>query len=186
MRYELGPGDVAVERRGEPGGRPALLLPGQNFPADLPPLHYTTRTLLARGWTVHEVWWRSPEVGVTEWGLRQAARLVRETRPDLVVGKSLGSLGLPAAVEAGCAGAWLTPLLHRPELAALRLDGRHLLVGGTADPSWDSAVAAGSGAEVLELPGADHALAVADVAASIALVAEVQRRVDAFLTALDA
>jgi hypothetical protein len=186
MRHGLKPGQVAIDRRGGPAGPVALLLPGENFTADMPPLHYTSRTLQAHRWTVEEVWWRAPSDDAKGWALRETARLITQTQPALVVGKSLGTFGLPAAVAAGCAGVWLTPLLHAPELASVRLDARHLLIGGTADRSWDSAVAADSGAQVMEIAGADHALALNDVPASIKVLADLQQRIDAYLGGLPA
>jgi hypothetical protein len=101
-----------------------------------------------------------------------------------VVGKSVGTWGLPAAIAIDCAGIWLTPLLYEPELAALRLDRRHLLIGGTADRSWDSAAAAATGAQVMEIPGADHSLETDDVPGSIAILADIQRRLDGFVAEL--
>ncbi len=60
--------------------------------------------------------------------------------------------------------------------ALLQLSAPTLLIGGTADPLWDSNVAAASSAEVLEVAGADHSLefggAVAPAIAALRLVME--------------
>ncbi|MFG3580989.1 hypothetical protein [Micromonospora chersina] len=40
------------------------------------------------------------------------------------------------------------------------LDGADLLVGGTADPLWDGAVARQLSPHVLEVPDADHSMLV--------------------------
>lgn len=59
-------------------------------------------------------------------------------RPVLVVGKSLGTLALPWAVENGLPGAWLTPLLQDAAVVTAVQEAQQptLLVGGTADPHW--------------------------------------------------
>jgi len=178
-------GDLVVDRRGDDGeGGRALVLPGLNFTADRAVLHYTIRTLLSRRWAVDVVRWRPARPDVHRWAREQATQLIQQSRPRLVVGKSLGTWGLPAAIATGCAGIWLTPLLIDPEQAALRLDRRHLLVGGTADRSWDSAAAAATGAQVMEIPDADHSLETDDVPASIAILADIQRRLDGFVADL--
>ena len=177
--------DVVVDRRGEhDGGRHALVLPGLNFTADRPVLHYTIRTLLSHRWAVDVVRWRPPGRNSHRWARERATDLIQDGRPQLVVGKSLGTWGLPAAIALGCAGIWLTPLLYDPEQSALRLDRRHLLVGGTADRSWDPAAATATGAQVMEIPGADHSLELDDILASLTILAGVQQRVDGFITDL--
>ena len=93
-------------------------------------------------------------------------------------------MGTAAAIALDCAGIWLTPLLYEPEPAALRLDRRHLLVGGTADRSWDPAAAAATGAQLMEIPDANHSLEIADVPGSIAVLADIQRRLDGFVAEL--
>jgi hypothetical protein len=178
--------DVVVETRGEQDrGRRALVLPGLNFTADMPPLHYAIRTLRSRSWTVDVVRWRPPRQDSHRWARERTADLVQDSRPHLVIGKSLGTWGLPAAVAADCAGIWLTPLLYDPELAAVRLDRRHLLVGGTADRTWDLAAAAATGAQVMEIPEANHILEIDDVPGSITILADIQRRLDTFIADLD-
>ena len=60
-----------------------------------------------------------------------------------------------------------------------------LLVGGTADESWDGELARRAGHEVLELEGANHALQIeADPLASIDALRRVVERMDAFVAAL--
>ena len=177
---------VTVERRGDSSGPVALLLPGQNFPVTMPLLHYTSQTLQVRGWTVDEVRWQAPADDIKGWALRETTRLLDRSQPDLVVGKSLSSLALPATARRGVAGVWLTPLLHLPELTSIRLDARHLLVGGTADRSWEPAVAAASDAKVMEIPDGDHLLALGDIPTSIRVLADIQQRIAAFIDALHA
>ena len=89
-------GDVVVDRRGDDdGGRRALVLPGLNFTPELPLLYYTIRTLRSRHWTVDVVRWRPLRPDVHRWAREQATRLIKDGRPHLVVGKSLGTWGLP-------------------------------------------------------------------------------------------
>jgi hypothetical protein len=178
--------DVVVDRRGEQdGGRRALVLPGGIYTADMPLLYYTIRTLWSRRWMVDVVRWRPPRQDYHRWARERTTHLIQESRPQLVVGKSLGTWGLPAATALDCAGIWLTPLLHDLGEAFPRLDRRHLLVGGTADRYWDPAAAAATGAQVMEIPGASHNLETDDVAGSVTVLAHVQQRLDGFLADLD-
>ncbi len=163
--YEPGAGGaiVVVDRRGDDdGGRRALVLPGLNFTPELPLLHYTIRTLRSRHWTVDVVRWRPLRPDVHRWA--RAGHALDQGRPAAPGGRQVAPHGgLPAAIALDCAGIWLTPLLYEPEQAALRLDRQLLPVGGTADRSWDPAAAAATGAQVMEIPDANHSLEIADV-----------------------
>lgn len=129
---------------------------------------------------MHQVWWdeaakTSVEAAVT----RGRHQLDAVTAPvHLVIARSVGTMVLPDAAERGLPGVWLTPILNGPRMAAalLQLSAPTLLIGGTADPLWDSNVAAASSAEVLEVAGADHSLefggAVAPAIAALRLVME--------------
>lgn len=106
-----------------------------------------------------------------------------------MVGKSLGTRA--AGTSLAVAGfVLLTPLLTDEALVAdirhaVERGSRVLLVGGTADELWDSEAARGLGCDVLELPGADHALAVDDdVVRSAQVLVEVMVAVEAFVAAL--
>ncbi len=57
-------------------------------------------------------------------------------------------------------------------------------MGGTADPLWDGAVAAASGAQVLEVEGADHSLEVHDWRRSHEILARVAAAVEEFAARL--
>lgn len=143
----------------------ALVLPGRGYGHDHPGLYYTRMALASRGWRAHLVTWEGLPEDPALWPdhvSRVAASAIEEVRPELLVGKSLGSFAMPLAVERGVPGIWLTPLLtdERLAVAAAHLPARSLLVGGTADGSWDGGLAragaASCGCEVLELDGADH------------------------------
>jgi hypothetical protein len=152
--------------------RLAVMLPGSRYSPDAPLLHFARAVLLRHGWTVKAVWWHPP---VESWpGLELAEPFVRDqvaqaladeaTRPELFVGKSLGTFGAIAAADLDVAGIWLTPVLtdERVVSALRRASAAALLVGGTADKMWDHAVARSIGATVLEIPDADHGLETDD------------------------
>ena len=169
----------------------AVLLPGRNYGPGKPVLATVSDVLLARGWAVREVWWQVPD-GL---GGRHAARWVADQargaaegwsdRP-LLVSKSLGSLAASYAAKQRLEAVWLTPLLR--EKAVVRAMGRNparqLLVGGTADGlAWDGAVARSLDAEILELPDADHGLAVkGDADRTAAYLQRLRHEVDIWLT----
>lgn len=157
---------------GDPA-RVATILPGSGYTAAAPLLEYARAALAARGWTVQVFeWLERPDsrAALTVYSdvVADVGRLARPSARQLVVGKSLGTLALPEAVSRGIPGAWLTPLLVsdavpevREAVSGLGSSGvPALLVGGTADPLWDGAVARASGATVLEIDGADHTLEV--------------------------
>ena len=171
-------------------GRVAVLIPGRSYSPNHPLLYYAREVLLVQGWSVEEVWW-NPEDLASEEAVIRRVEAVLDTVTDpspLVVGKSLGSLALPLVVQRGWSAIWLTPLLNDPELiAALKnVKSKTLLVGGTADDCWDSDVARGaSGAQVLELPGADHGLEISgNPLASVELLKEIVATMTLFVESL--
>ena len=93
------------------------------------------------------------------------------------------------AADRGLPGIWLTPVLRDSPLPAdlRRAAAPFLLVGGTADPSWDPEIARGFRQPVFEAHNADHAMETADDPANSA---EILRRVtvamDRFVTTLRA
>lgn len=189
MEYGLEAGDVRTVVHGDDAGRTAVVLPGQGYHADMPLLYYTRRLLLDRGWLVREIWWRPPPDDPLAWASAQGAAAVREAgSPNqlLVVGKSLGSLAIPAAVSAGAYGIWLTPLLGEPSVAdALSgLNERHLLVGSLTDRSWDAERASETGAIVHELAGADHGLELPTVQDTLTNLVGVLARISSFVDGL--
>ena len=153
--------------------RLAIMLPGAGYGPDMPVLYWTAKTLYTAAWTIRRVRWDEsasrPKDGagwvrrvhdVTDGVLAEEA-----TAGDvLLVGKSLGSLAIRYAAEHEIHGIWLTPLISASHEAGLRDqlgDLPHsLLVGGTADSSWDGAFARDSGHDVCEIAGGDHALEV--------------------------
>jgi hypothetical protein len=94
----------------------------------------------------------------------------------VVIAASLGSYAVPWAADNGVPGVWIAPVLDDVEVTTdlPRLPVGSLIVGGTADPSWDGAGAASSGVPVLQLEDADGDLQVpGDVRRSLAALATV-------------
>ena len=157
--------DTTRIHEGDPE-RVATILPGRGYTPDAPLLHYAIGVLRRRGWTVREVWWQGGTEITGDVAVTQATEALDavDAPTQMIVAKSLGTLAMPHAVDHGIHGVWLTPLLVDPEieLAATRLTGLDLLVGGTADSLWDAEVAASSPARVLQIEGANHGLEVDD------------------------
>jgi pimeloyl-ACP methyl ester carboxylesterase len=130
-----------------------------------PALIFSLQAVVRLGWSavqvVDEFHDRSqdPTRWVTE---RATAALSAAGRAErtLVVAKSVSTRASAFAAERGFPAVWLTPLLDDDASVEglRRRTAPALLVGGTADPSWDGAVARELSGDVLELEGADHGL----------------------------
>jgi hypothetical protein len=177
---------------GDPG-RVLVVLPGARYLPFAPLLWFAREVAQRHGWSVLEVWdeYVDRSVDPGRWVEERAtAALARagDARVALVT-KSLTSRAVSIATARNLPGIWLTPLLHVGEIAAgfERLGAAALLVGGSADESWDGELAASFGKDVLELDGADHALQLpGDPLASVEALRTVVERVDGFLAALSA
>jgi hypothetical protein len=184
---------AAVEtERATPGAPVATLLPGRGYGPQAPLLYYARLLLRGRGWAVRTVDWdKVPGLDPADQAAVAAfaGEVLATADParDLVVGKSLGSLALPAAAARRVPGIWLTPLLGIEDVrrAAAHAAASTLLIGGTADPYWDGAAAAATGAVVFEVQGADHSLErPGDLNGTLEMLSAVLSRIDAHLTAL--
>ena len=174
-----------------PGAPVATILPGRGYGPQAPLLHYTRFLLRHRGWAVRTVRWeRVPDLDPSD--AAAVAAVADEVladavaNRDIVIGKSLGSLALSVAAERGLSGVWYTPLLavEAVRRGAARAGRSALLIGGTADPYWDGAAAAATGAMVFEVPGGDHSLErPGDLDATLAALAAVLARVTEHLDA---
>ncbi len=131
-----------------------------------------------------------PERDRPAWVDTQAAAVLDRAAADhpgastLVLAKSLGSYAAPQVTRRGLPAVWVTPLLHEPGLvAALRAATEpFLLIGATADPSWDGPLARDLTPHVLELEGADHGLYVPGrLAASAEALGRMATAVEDFL-----
>lgn len=171
-----------------------MLLPGRAYSPASPLLDLSRQVALQHGWSVRQVWWDAPPLGTDydarSWVVDQLETAVAEQGvPDrlLVVGKSLGSRSIGTTLTADF--VLLTPLLVEDALvadvrAARARGSRVLLVGGTGDELWTS-VAHDLDCEVLEVEGADHAMALdGDAIRTAEVLVEVTRAVDAFVGSL--
>lgn len=143
-----------------------------------------------RGATVHRHSWSQrftvpwgPQI--EEWVRGEVAAVLDGLPGDpLLIGKSLGTVAAGVAADRALPAVWLTPLLSEPwATAALgRASAAFLLVGGTADPYWDSALAHRLSAYVLEVDAADHNMYVpGPLTDSIAVLHRVVVAIDEFL-----
>lgn len=144
-----------------------LVLPGAGYSWQAPLLYWSITALVNAGWRVFVTDWERRITTLDEGRacVHDALQLFRKetgASPDLIVGKSLGTLALPWAVENGVPGVWLTPLLAEPTIVeALRIaDDRHLAIGGTADHSWRPDNVGRSRAIIRSIPGGDHKLEI--------------------------
>jgi hypothetical protein len=171
--------------------RVVIALPGAML-GGMPSLAFPLHALVARGWSAVQVWdeWRDRSGDATEWvrTRAEAAFAAAQAPPSvIVVAKSLSTRAAGLAAERSWPAIWLTPLLDDEEcVAALRRRrAPALLVGGTADETWDGDLARELSDDVLELPGADHSVgAGGDPYVLLANLAVVVRRVDAFAASL--
>ena len=172
-----------------------ILLPGAGYAVTAPLLWFAREAALAGGWNVLAV---SDTFNGTDDPLRRAEeraeaaiRHVDGASPPLLIAKSLTSLAAPLAARLGLSAVWLTPLINAAGTSVSQLvtDGLAaasapcLLVGGSADPTWDTAIARSvPRAEVLEIGGADHRLQIpGDVAGSVDALHRVVSAVATFI-----
>ncbi|HST43034.1 MAG TPA: hypothetical protein VLK58_26145 [Conexibacter sp.] len=168
--------------------RRVVILPGARYPTRAPLLWFAREVAIAKGFGVLEVLDEpTADEDPFAW-VRDRAQRALDHQPaptTVLLGKSLASHVADLAVERELPAIWLTPLLDRPEVrAAVTAATRPLLlVGGTADPSWQPD---GLGSSVLlsqlELTGHDHALQIPrDPIASIGSLKKVTKHVERFL-----
>jgi hypothetical protein len=176
---------------GDPA-RVVVVLPGARYLPFAPLLWFAREIGLSHGWSVLEVWDeyldRSEDPG--RW-VRERAEAAFEHvgQADIaLVTKSITSRAVTIASERNLPGIWLTPLLALDaEIAAgfQHLQAPALLIGGTADESWDGEAAWQGGHQVLELEGANHALELeGHPLASVDLLRTVAARIDLFVAEL--
>lgn len=171
--------------------RVASLLPGRGYTPNSPLLHYTRRSLRDQGWTVREHWWSRGTAMELEPAIEEAAQFVAgagQPLLHLVVGKSLGSVAAPVAVDRSLPAIWFTPLLKEAVVRAAidRTLEPTLLVGGDKDETWDGEAARATRCQVHEVGDADHLLEIPGSLRDTLKTAEsVMRRVDDFIRGLE-
>lgn len=176
-----------------------ILLPGANYPTTAPVLWFAGEAALASGRNVLAVVDSYDGSGDPQrWAEERAEAAIRHigdgARPILVA-KSITSLAAPLAARLGVPAVWLTPLISEAgtSVAKAVVEGLaeasapFLLIGGSADPSWDGARARSfARGEVLEIRDADHLLQVpGDVNRSIDALRSVSAAVSDFIGAVD-
>lgn len=171
----------------------AVVIPGGWFGPAAPLPMYAGDVAELRGATVHRHSWSGQfpnpeEPAIESWvGGEIAPLLDALDGHPLLIGKSLGTNAAALAAERSLPAVWLTPLLTLPWVTAAlgRATAPFLLVGGTADPVWDGAVARRLTPHVLEVDGADHGMYVpGPLTASIEVLGRVVVAVEEFLDAI--
>jgi hypothetical protein len=179
------------------GERAAVILPGAaratyrlgGSPAR-PDLHYTRALLAEQGYNVLEVWWDAdtcpdpPDPWCRENALA-AITAAGEDRVRLLIGRSLGTIGLAALAEkADLASIWIAPLTYLPHVrdALVSWRGPALAVAGDADDGF----VAVDGVETVVVPRGDHGLDVGEAAASARALAAALDEIRAWLVRLQA
>jgi hypothetical protein len=175
----------------------AVVIPGRMFGPGAPLPMYTGDLAELRGATVHRHEWTSTpppapeayEPKAQDWVADQVTPLLDALGGHpLLIAKSMGTYACGLAADRDLPAVWLTPLLTLPHVVAAldRATAPFLLVGGTADPGWDSAVARRLTPHVFEVVGADHGMYVpGPLTASIAMLARVVDATAEFLDEID-
>jgi hypothetical protein len=182
----------------------AIVLPGAAYSVQAPLLWYAREAAQMAGRNVLLV---SDSFGGEQgepmrWVEERAQAALEHVRArdahPLLIAKSLTSLAAPLAAREELPAIWLTPLIGDDTemradviaadvIAGLRAATRpRLVVGGLADRTWDGVLARSlSGAEVVELPDADHSLqAPGDLARSLANLELVTEAIAGFMSRL--
>jgi hypothetical protein len=173
--------------------RCAVLLPGAWYATSAPLLWYAREAAKARGWEIveqHELLGRTAQ-DPFEWAVEKAELAIGEAKGAdqvAVIGKSLASAAAGLVAELRFPAVWLTPLLTDDRVVddLERASAPTLLVGSTADQTWDaSRIPENSMLEVFELQGLDHGLEVpGDPLASADMLKKVTAGVGDFLDRL--
>jgi pimeloyl-ACP methyl ester carboxylesterase len=171
----------------------AVVIPGRMYGPGSPLPMYAGDVAERRGATVHRYSW-SQEPGkpfqpeIEGWVCGEVAPLLDTLggRP-LLIAKSLGTNAAALAAERSLPAVWLTPVLTVPWVTAAlrRATAPFLLVGGTADPIWDGALARRLSPHVFEVEDADHGMYVpGPLVDSTAVLGRVVVAVDEFLAGI--
>jgi pimeloyl-ACP methyl ester carboxylesterase len=176
--------------------REVLAIPGRIGGPYTPWVMYPCDAAEARGATIHRLQWTIegdpldiPADQRADWVAGQVRPRLSGLSHPLLVGKSLGTHAAILAAELDLPAIWVTPLIapgqwygDRVTEALRRATAPCLLIGGTADLSWDGALARELSPHVFEAEGADHGLYVpGPLANSMAVMGEVVTAVERFL-----
>ncbi len=168
--------------------RRVVILPGARYPTRAPLLWFVREVALAKGFGVLEVL-DEPPAGEDPFAwVRDRAQRALDHQPaptTVVVGKSLASDVADLAADRELPAIWLTPLLDRANVRAAlaRATAPFLIVGGTADPTWQpQKVPSSALLSQLELVEHDHSLQVpGEPFTSLGSLKKVTKHVERFL-----
>jgi hypothetical protein len=171
----------------------AVVFPGGRSGPSAPLTVYAGEVAERRGARVHQhAWSAKPPMPwgpqIEGWICAEAAEVLDAVggRP-LLIGKSLGTVAATVAADRSLPAVWLTPLLTESWVVAAlgRASVPFLLVGGTADPWWDSTLAHKLSPHVVEVAHADHNLGVpGPLTETIAVLGSTVAAVDQFLESI--
>lgn len=172
--------------------RHAVVIPGGLGGPYVPTLMFAADAALARGATIHNFWWNHSPGQIIDlpaeergpWAVAQVEAVLADLAQPLLIARSFGTQCAVLAAEHGLAAVWLNPPLRWPFVVdgLKRATAPCLIVGATADRSWDAALARELSPHVFEVEGADHGLYVpGPLANSTAVLGEMVTAVERFL-----
>lgn len=171
--------------------RVASVLPDAVMSIERAVVHFTIGLLAEAGWTVRLARWSQGHAASAEEVAAESGPFLEgvDSPMHLVVGFSLGSAGVAAAVERSLPAIWIRPHL-REERVRAGMDATlepGLLVGGSADVQWDSVFAKTTRLQVHDVKDADAALEIPDsVKDSIKSLTRTLKRIEDFIHGLEA
>lgn len=186
----------------------ALVLPGLGYSADMPLLYYSKMLLLNRSVDVlqlmpatlsaefqaldaagRQAWLREDVIAGLDAGLAR-----RDYRGIIMVGKSIGTIGLAMALHEAesrlpTVAVWLTPIFREPVVmnAAMTDEGPAFFLCGSADTTYlhdslDEILKTRTKAIACVIRGADHSLELGgDEEGTFAAIREAMRALGRFL-----
>jgi predicted alpha/beta-hydrolase family hydrolase len=142
--------------------RVVIGLPGA-LTVGAPSVIFCLQSIVRQGWSAIQVVdeYVDRRQDPTDWVTERATAALAKTGAAaeiLVVSKSLSTRASGLVADHGYPAVWLTPLLDDEQSVAglRRRRAPALLVGGTADPTWNPTLAYALSPDVLELRDADH------------------------------
>lgn len=185
----------------------AILFPGLYYSNDMPLLYYASQVLLGYETDVLQLWadYASPQftrlpddqrahlVSADADSILRAGMSQKKYQHLILVGKSIGTLGVAHLVEARSSEdsplvIWLTPLFHQKGVveAGMKSGSRSLFVVGAGDGTYDATalkrIQDATGAQSLIVENANHSLEIpGDPTRSIQALGEVAGKITAFL-----
>jgi hypothetical protein len=147
----------------------AVVIPGRMYGPAAPLLMFSGDVAARRGADVYRHSWSTDppdhaQRTVEDWVCAEVEPLLDHVGDTpLLIGKSLGVNTARLAAQRSLPAVWLTPVLRFMPWVVEALDAASapfLLVGGSADPSWDVDLAHKLTPHVLSVESADHGMYV--------------------------